>query len=138
MTAVCGDLIAQKAQHRKLAGLIIDGYIRDLQGVQQIDLPIFARGHVVQGPTKRGPGEINTPIACGGIVVHSGDLICADSNGVVVVPRHFIATLSARLQTWAEHFRPYEARVQKGEFSNAWVDAALAEFSSSEQERRAH
>ena len=56
--AVLGDLVCTKAKHRKIAGFIVDGLIRDLPGIVPLDLPVFARGTTPIGPLHRGPGEI--------------------------------------------------------------------------------
>jgi RraA family protein len=127
MNAVLGDLISTKARHRGIAGFIVDGFIRDIDGILPLDLPVFARGVTPIGPLHRGPGEVNFPIQCGGIVVHPGDIVVGDMNGVVIVPQevapNILEQLRARKQTEAE----YVAAVQRGEFSNEWVDRTLNE-----------
>ena len=88
MNAVMGDLISTKARHRGVAGFVVDGLIRDLPAILALgDLPVFARDVTPIGPLHRGPGEIGGAICAGGIVVNPGDVIVADLNGVVVVPR---------------------------------------------------
>jgi regulator of RNase E activity RraA len=77
------------------------------------------------GPMHRGPGEINYPIACGGVVVNPGDIIVGDLNGVVVVPREFADDLLRRLEERAAAEAAYNDSVATGNFSNAWVDAIL-------------
>lgn len=125
-TAVLGDLISTKARHRGLGGFVVDGMIRDLPGIRALgDFPVFARGVTPIGPLHRGPGEINHPVSAGGIVVHPGDIIIGDLNGVVVVPREFAAELVVRLEAHAEAESAYNAAVARGEFSNDWVDAIL-------------
>jgi regulator of RNase E activity RraA len=128
MTAVLGDLISTKARHRGAAGFLVDGLIRDLPGIRGLgDFPVFAQGVTPIGPLHRGPGEINYPIAAGGIVVHPGDLIVGDANGVVVVPQDIVEDLLARLTERANAESSYTSAVARGEFSNAWVDALLRE-----------
>ena len=125
-TAVLGDLISTKARHRGLGGFVIDGLIRDLPGIQALgDFPVFARGVTQIGPLHRGPGEINYPVSVGGIVVHPGDIIVGDLNGVVVVPHGFAEELLGRLEAHAEAESAYNAAVARGDFSNAWVDKIL-------------
>ena len=63
--AVLGDLVSTKATHLKIAGFIVDGAVRDLPGIIECGLPVFARGTTPIGPLHRGPGEINYPVACG-------------------------------------------------------------------------
>lgn len=124
--AVLGDLIATKAKHRGIAGFVVDGLIRDLPGVAETGLPVFARGVTPFGPLHRGPGELNYTISCGGIVVNPGDIIVADSNGVVVVRREYAEDILARLHAQKERMAQYVADVRRGIFSNDWVDAQLA------------
>lgn len=123
--AVLGDLISTKAKHRGIAGFIVDGLVRDLPAITELDFPVFARGTTPIGPLHRGPGEINHPICCGGIVVNPGDLIVADQAGVVVVPRGIAVELLERLEQYKDANRVYFDSVRRGTFSNAWVDRLL-------------
>lgn len=125
--AVLGDLVANKSIHRGIAGYVIDGLIRDLDGIKETGLPVFARGVTPFGPLHRGPGEINTPICCGGIVVHPGDIIKADTTGIAVIPRDFALEVLGRLQSSKVRLAEYVASVKRGDFSNAWVDQQLRE-----------
>jgi RraA family protein len=123
--AVLGDLIANKAKHRGIAGVVVDGLIRDLEGVRETGLPVYARGVTAFGPLHRGPGEINHPISCGGVVVYPGDIIAADESGIVVVPADYAEELLVRLDAHKAALASYVANVKRGIFSNAWVDAQL-------------
>lgn len=124
--AVLGDVVSTKARHRGIAGYIVDGLIRDLPGIPS-DFPVYARGTTPIGPLHRGPGEINYPVACGGVVVNPGDIVVADDAGIVVVPRQVAHELLGTLQAQAEGQAAYVAAVERGEFSNAWVDNQLLE-----------
>lgn len=123
--AALGDIICTKAKHRGIAGFVVDGAVRDLPGILELDLPVFARGTTAVGPLHRGPGEINYPIACGGVVIQPGDAVVGDRSGIVVVPREIVAELIERLEARRESAASYLAAVRRGEFSNAWVDAQL-------------
>ncbi len=90
MNAVLGDLVCTKAKHRGMAGFIVDGLIRDLPGIEEVGLPVYARGTTPIGPLHRGPGEINFPISCGGTIINPGDVIVADSAGIVAVPHDVV------------------------------------------------
>lgn len=128
LNAVLGDLISTKAKHRGVAGFVVDGLIRDLPSVQELDLPVFARGTTPIGPLHRGPGEINFPICIGGVVVNPGDLIVGDSTGIVVVPRAIAEELLVRLKSHKTANASYFESVKKGDFSNAWVDGILTDL----------
>lgn len=126
LTAVLGDLVCTKARHRGIAGFIVDGLIRDLPAIKRLgDFPVFARDVTPKGPLHRGPGEIGHPISCGGIVVNPGDVVVADLNGVVVVPRDISDELLARLDSKAAKESDYVTAVARGDFNNDWVDAML-------------
>lgn len=133
MTAVLGDLISTKARHRGIAGFVVDGLMRDLGGIRKLgDFPVFARGVTPIGPLHRGPGEINCPISAGGVVVHPGDVIIGDLNGVVVVPRQIADDLLAQLRAGASTESDYLTAVARGDFSNDWVDRLLLEHGLSQ------
>ena len=125
--AVLGDLIANKAKARGVIGIVIDGLLRDLPGVKETGLPVYARGVTPIGPLHRGPGELNYPVSCGGIVVNPGDIIVADPVGVVVVRQDFAEEILQRLYASRDALEAYIADVKKGIFSNEWVDRTLAE-----------
>src|SRR3954465_5032427 len=126
--AVLGDLVSSKARHRGVAGFVVDGLIRDLPAIRAFgDFPVYSRGVTPLGPLHRGPGEINHAICCGGIVVHPGDIIVGDLNGVVVIPLAIAAPLLESLREKASSEAEYTAAVARGDFSNAWVDRFLAD-----------
>jgi RraA family protein len=89
--ALLGFLMVSTAIKLGLAGMIVDGCIRDAAEIRTSGFPIFAAGINPNGPMKEGPGEINYPIQCGGQIVHPGDIIVADDDGVVVVPQDHAA-----------------------------------------------
>jgi RraA family protein len=128
LNAVLGDLVSTKAKHRGANGFVVDGLIRDLPNIKELDFPVFARGITPIGPLHRGPGEINYPICCGGVVVNPGDLIVGDAMGVVVVPAGIAEELLERLKSHDAVNSAYLESVKKGDFSNAWVDKILTEL----------
>ena len=82
-----GDLTSTLGRAVGLAGAVMDGAIRDREGIVRVGLPVFAAPEpVATGGSRRGPGEINVPVAVGGVAVCPGDVVVGDDNGVVVIP----------------------------------------------------
>ncbi|WP_159573872.1 RraA family protein [Curtobacterium sp. 18060] len=84
--AVMGDNLAQRFQAFGAVGAVVDGAARDRDIIRDFAFPVWSRGISPAGPFKHGPGAIGSPIALGGVVVNAGDIIAADSDGVIVVP----------------------------------------------------
>jgi RraA family protein len=124
-TAIMGDIMARYAVTRGIAAIIVDGAVRDLATLAQLDLGVWARGATPAGPYKDGPGEIGYPVSCGGLVVAPGDLIAADQDGVVVVPREdapeVVAAAEAHSRKEAETIRGIEER----RADRSWVNQIL-------------
>ncbi|TBW39476.1 RraA family protein [Siculibacillus lacustris] len=93
--ALIGENLALWAHHRGVAGLVIDGGVRDIEQLRSIGLPIRARGVTPAGSFKTGGGEVNVPIACARVVVMPGDVVIGDADGVAVVPQRDIAGVLA-------------------------------------------
>lgn len=91
--ALIGEIIVQIAMWKKLSGLVIDGAIRDVASIAQLDLPCFARGVTHRGPYKDGPGEINIPVSIGGMVILPGEIVVGDEDGIVAFPQAIAAGL---------------------------------------------
>src|SRR5699024_8546305 len=86
--ALIGEVMMAYLKHKKqIAGIVIDGPIRDISEIKDWDFPVYCTGTTPGGPYKDGPGEINVPVACGAVNVNPGDIIVADSDGVIVIPR---------------------------------------------------
>ena len=99
--AVAGGNVCAVAERRGVVGFVIDGVIRDVAESRAKGFPLFARGVSPIPGSKDGPGEINSPIACGGVTVSPGDVIVADEEGIVVVPGARAAEVLARAQAKA-------------------------------------
>ncbi len=109
--AYFGDLIMGAASAVGYAGMICDGYVRDRKGCIALGMPVYARGFMQRGPGKKDPGEINTPVTCGGITVNPGDLIVGDYDGVTVVPRDQIAQVLQNAEEKAAYEEKREATI---------------------------
>ncbi len=81
-----GDVLTCAAQQRGLAGLVIDGAVRDSQGIIEAGFPVFSRGICIRRTTKVQRGDINIPVHVGGVEVRPGDIIVGDADGLVRIP----------------------------------------------------
>lgn len=86
--AILGDNLAQRFDVFGATGAIVDGYVRDRDIIASLGFPVFARGLTPAGPYKNGPGRIGVPVAIGGVVISPGDIIVADSDGIIAIPQH--------------------------------------------------
>jgi 4-hydroxy-4-methyl-2-oxoglutarate aldolase len=86
-TGAWGEILTVAAQARGIAGLAIDGAVRDIEAIRELGFPIFSRGLAIGSCTKMRPGEVGSPIEFGGVQVATGDLIMGDADGLVVIAR---------------------------------------------------
>ena len=120
--AVIGDRWAMWAKKVGVAGIVCDGLVRDLVGLLEVGIPVFARGVAPNSGFKRGPGEINTRVACGGIAVDPGDLVVGDRDGVVVVPRAGAEDVAARLSEVRKKEVALDAAVRRATSIQFWSE----------------
>jgi 4-hydroxy-4-methyl-2-oxoglutarate aldolase len=100
---------------------VTDGAVRDVAGLEQVGLPVFARGLTANSPQKNGPGTVGLEISIGGAVIRSGDLIVGDRDGVVVLPQEKISPAIDGLQAIREKERKIEALIAEGLRKPDWV-----------------
>ncbi|MCH6236381.1 4-carboxy-4-hydroxy-2-oxoadipate aldolase/oxaloacetate decarboxylase [Aquiflexum sp. TKW24L] len=82
-----GDLMSLGAKTKGIAGLVIDGCVRDADDIEAMGFPVFSRGLCIRGTSNHGDGTLNEPIIIGDCMIHPGDIIIGDRDGVVVVPQ---------------------------------------------------
>ena len=123
--ALTGELMMGHAARRGIAAVGMDGAIRDAARLGELEIGIWARGVTPSGPYKDGPGEIGFPAACGGQVVMPGDLVMADEDGVVVVPREHAAEAIAAAEAHNAKEVESQAAIDSGAWDRGWVVKAL-------------
>jgi regulator of RNase E activity RraA len=104
--AVSGELFATEALRRGLAGIVIDGYCRDVAGLRALGLPVYARGSTPMAGSTRDSGTFGGPVVIGGVEVTAGDLVVGDDDGLVISPPE---RLAAALPTAEEIERAEQA-----------------------------
>ena len=123
--SLMGELMLAYAIKRGVAGFVLNGAIRDADQFVAMNLPVFAAGITHRGPYKDGPGEINVPIAIDGMVIHPGDLMLGDSDGVLAVPYEAAEEVYARTAAKQDAEAKQMAAIKAGTNDRSWVDAAL-------------
>jgi regulator of RNase E activity RraA len=118
-------MMCHTAATKKLGGIIVDGAIRDVDGITKLGFPAFSRSVCPGGCDKDGPGEINVPIACGNTVVMPGDIVVGDQESVAVVPRDHAAEVLARVDALVARERARVAEIKSGVLYKAEIDDAL-------------
>ncbi len=120
-----GELMLAQLTRRGIAGLVINGAIRDVAAIAAQSVPVFAAGVTHRGPYKSGPGEINMPVAIDGMVVMPGDLMLGDEDGLVCVPLAECQAVLAATQAKYDAEQRQMAAIQDGSDDTSWVDAEL-------------
>ncbi|MGH7615650.1 MAG: RraA family protein [Gemmatimonadaceae bacterium] len=121
-SAVFGELMCHTAAAKKLGGIIVDGAIRDVDGITKLGFPAFSRTVCPGGCDKDGPGEINVPVACGNTVVMPGDIIVGDDDGVAVIPRDVAEQVLTGVDALMSRERARIAEIKSGVLYKAEID----------------
>jgi len=125
--ALMGELMTLEAKRRGCAGLVIDGAIRDVGEIADIDLPTYARGHSLRGPYKSHPGFLDATVAIGGQVIAAGDVVVGDADGVVTFPAARAAMIVALAGEKFAREEGIRRSILSGE-DTGWVEAMLADL----------
>ena len=124
-SALMGTIMMTACQQLGLAGVVIDGAIRDTLELDEMDFPVFAAGHNPNGPTKNIGGRIGHPVSCGGVTVHAGDFVLADADGGVVVEREKLAGLIPVAHKKVEDEAKRVAQIRQGNTAASWLQSSL-------------
>ena len=110
---------------KKIAGIIIDGPIRDIDEIGKWDFPVYCTGTTPGGPYKEGPGEINVPISCGEISINPGDIILSDPDGIICIPRQDAAVILADAKKFQANDEKKLIEARNGTADRSWVTKTL-------------
>ena len=122
-----GEMMLMQAIKRGVAGLVLNGAVRDRDAFLDHNLPVFAAGVSHRGPYKDGPGEIGFPISLYGMRINPGDLILGDCDGVLCVPKEEAETVLAASRQKKAAEDKQMAAIADGSIDRSWVDKALTD-----------
>jgi RraA family protein len=125
-SALMGEIMSQQCVALGVAGVVIDGAVRDSEAIRELGFPMYAAGLNPNGPTKSVSGRLNHPISIGGVTVNPGDLVVGDADGVTVIERDKAAAMLplAVEKVAAETKRIADIRSRKA-LRPGWLDGAL-------------
>jgi 4-hydroxy-4-methyl-2-oxoglutarate aldolase len=112
-----GEIMAVAAQARGIAGLVIDGCVRDSREITRMKFPVFSRGLCIRGTTKHGGGILAAPLAIGDVVISQGDMILGDDDGVVVIAKEDHATIVEKSEKRVAAEDKIMSRLRAGEIT---------------------
>ena len=115
--ALVGELLATQAKVAGVAALLVDAAVRDLEELQGVGLPIWARYVRVSGAEKRAPGVIGEPVEVGGAQIRQGDVVVLDVDGAVVVERERVQEVLEAARERGEREREKRSKLEAGELS---------------------
>jgi len=123
--SIMGEIMVYLAQEKGVAGFVIDGAIRDADEIRESGIGMFAAGVTHRGPYKDGPGEINAPVSIDAMVIHPGDLIVGDCDGLVCVPLDAAAAILDAAEAKQRAEVTEIAAIRDGNVDRSWVDKLL-------------
>lgn len=128
--ALWGDVACGSAKKNGVAGVVVHGAVRDTNALRALEFPVWSTAVSVEHPEKRGPGTVNVPIVVDGVPVEPGDIIAADADGVLVIPRADLARAVEGAEARARAETVIRQRIAAGELPldilglRAVIDAA--------------
>lgn len=134
--SIFGELMVTYCRLRGIAGIVVDGSVRDVDMMAKLtDFNVYAKGITPDGPYKNGPGEINTPVVCGGRVVYPGDIVLGDEDGVIFVRPSEAETLLEKLETIQKNEKDILTTMEReGTYVRKWVDEKIKMLGAEYQE----
>lgn len=128
--SIFGALMATYCKTRGIAGIVVDGAIRDVDEISDLeDFRVYAKSATPNGPYKNGPGEIGGEIVIGGIIVKPGDIVVGDTDGLLVIhPDEAEELIEKTKQIMAKEADILKNILEKGSYVRPWVDQKLEEI----------
>ena len=123
--ALFGEIMVATAVKLGVAGVVLNGAVRDSEEIGRGSFPLYAAGVTHRGPYKDGPGEVNVPIAIDGMVIQPGDLMVGDGDGLLCIPYDNLDEVLAAVRKKMELEKQMMADIATGTLDVAWIDAAL-------------
>ena len=124
--AVFGGIMSLGAEKLGLAGLVVDGAVRDVAEIGERSFPVYARGVSHRGPYKDGPGAINVEVTVGGMVVRPGDIIVGDQDGLCAFSPALAETVIAKALKQRDAEEATIKAINEGRWDRSFVDALEA------------
>ena len=124
--AVFGAHMAGQYKNSGVAAIVTDGLIRDLDELEEIGIPVFARGANPNGPHKNGPGSVGMGVTIGGVSIRAGDIVGGDCDGVIVVPQENIPETLAELEVVLKSEATMNKDVKAGSRMSSYAEECLA------------
>ena len=112
-----GDVLTAAAMKVGVAGLVINGAVRDAAMIVDSGFPVFCRGLSIKGTTKNQPGRLNVPVCIGGVVIHPGDIVVGDRDGVAIVAADSVDATLAAAETREAKENGLRAAINEGQMT---------------------
>lgn len=123
--ALFGEIMVATAVKLGVAGVVLNGAVRDSKEIGQGRFPLYAAGVTHRGPYKDGPGEINVPVAIDGMVIQPGDLVVGDADGLLCIPYEDVEEILAATHRKIAAEKKTLADIEAGALDTDWIDRAL-------------